>query len=389
MSELRFYSEFNQDDFKDFNSKEELETDQNSMYWACMGLEEFDSKSTKPINTIEKIEDDIIKSNEAFFGNISNNMSKIPIISVDGTCCTGKSTLCSEHKSIKPSKHMSSVGMNTSPAGGIGYYYASLKALSQFYENQHDSDTLLLSDRVPWNNFQWSLIWKCLVGDNNEKVHRNSYTYCRNLVPSDMVYSDYTLNCWKQILSNTSNLVLQELVNSTIPIFLVDSCEANVRERMANRNTGSDSERCGWEHYIAVQNFAYAYFAKKFRKDICIIDINRYRSHNDTMTAISNILNKYMSQLQQRVIEPLFDCNNSEVFVCSRLSPEGIEHERNRPLQMDEFCSNLKNAYKEIREDMATACQNSKRAHIEYIDEPDQSPYKKNNSNYKQYNLIL
>ncbi|UOT91795.1 p-loop NTPase [Aratus pisonii nudivirus] len=363
----RLHEEFNEDKFLNVhkkgynvNSSDKLSTS----YWLSMGL--YKSKLARPLFKSETqiilekcIREDILNINKEFFTNTSN--VKVPIISLDGTCCTGKSTLCNKHLCIKTNQFLSSVGMNTNPSSALGYIYSSLKMMRNFVvKNKEVDNKLVMSDRTAWNNILWSCIWKIIAIMNNDSednfwcntTSQNAYTYLQN-IKRDYVYSDTILNLWTTIIDNVHTNILNAMVTSTVHVFIVDSNESNVKLRLKNRATGKDLERSEWESYIAIQNFAYAYIASKYPKEICIVDISRYEcNHKDVMNILNDILEeKFLGYNKHNNIHLEFDEDSSHMFVCENLNIDGINHERSRPFMMDNFCSNIKYAYEEYRND--------------------------------------
>ncbi|UVX94900.1 TK3 [Callinectes sapidus nudivirus] len=355
----RLFAEYNNDDFESSLSKEKNPNTSN-YYWISMGLPKICiAKNVPIINSIEDVKRDILDTNREFFKqfNTSNFTCKprIPILSIDGTSGTGKTTLCNKFaKSIKTNRFFKSIGMNTHPSSFLGYIYTSLKLLKNFREENKDED-IVVSDRTPWNNAIWANIWKMfnLATTTNEHVHvvdSNAYTEMNDIVPNNSVCNDYTLNFWRQILETTHTIVWEDIIDSTVPLFIVDSNEEAVKQRMLDRATGSDEIRSNWPFYISVQNYAYAYIAAKFPKKICIIDINRYSNleHSDISNAIFELLNENIT-LKNLECSIEFDEDESHIFQCAKLTNEGREYERNRPINQDAFCSGIKRKYCEFR----------------------------------------
>ncbi|UBZ25623.1 TK3 [Carcinus maenas nudivirus] len=351
--EGRLYLEYNHDDPNNQKTFEEKQNKTINNYWINMGFINSQHFHTlNPIYSKGDIYQDIMESNAKFFGHPRD--PKIPIYSLDGTCCTGKTSLVGKYPNIKTNTSLNSIGMNTNPASALGYYFSSLKLMNEFVNENKLIDDLIFSDRTPWNNFLWALIWKLLAVMSAENVsiqakmgYSNSYTYMNALENNTLVYSDYVLNLWSQIMDSVHTEVWLELINTTIPIFLVDSNEDDVYKRLIQRNTGSDLERSKWVHYIAVQNYAYTYLAQKFPKHICIIDINRYKNmnHADVLEAVEDVLKNY-NMLDYSNWTPLkFDEDNTNMFPCAKFNNTGKRYQRLRPIAMDSFYSHLKRAY--------------------------------------------
>lgn len=356
--ESRLYDEYSQDNFKD-DIKKSKNKNLIHEYWICLGLlkSQLCTQVKDDIKCETDIVDDIINTNISFFENTKKNI-KVPIVSVDGTCCTGKSTLCSRNVHIKTNYHMSNIGMNTNSASAIGYYFHSLKLMCDFVKLHKKSDKLVLSDRTPWNNILWSLIWKMIVIIKQQQQHdykyieeSNSYSIMNDIC-NRRVYTDKILNMWKMIMSIPHSSLMKELVCSTLTVFIVDSNEKGTRDRLKCRGTGSDVERSHWDYYIDVQNYAYALVASKYPDNICIIDINRYADkfdHKTIMKTINDLLVYHFKNFKYENINIKFDHDDSNMFVCDKVSLEGTLYERQRPFKMDGFCTNIKHAYVNYR----------------------------------------
>ena len=104
-----------------------------STYWKAFGFTTLQTLKTPKhkYKDISEITNDILTTNSGFFNN--DTILTYPIVSIDGTCCTGKTTLCSKFKCIKTNKHFNSIGMNTNPMSALGYYFTSLEYLDDFY----------------------------------------------------------------------------------------------------------------------------------------------------------------------------------------------------------------------------------------------------------------
>lgn len=375
------HDEFNQDTFNlaEFNNTSSNRKNLYSpeKYWQSMGLLNsqlaFERRPT--MDDENDIINDIKETNIRFFN--TKKTPSIPIISIDGTCCTGKSTLCSRHNSIKTNKFMSSVGMNSHPASAISYYYNSLKLMTDFVKNNTKyNDKLNLSDRTPWNNFLWSLIWKMIVIMKDEhqifikQVKDNTNAYCiLKQIDFPSVYTDTVLNLWKVIMESIHEVCWVSFTKTTIPIFIVNGNELLIRERMKVRAEGSDVIRSDWDFYIAVQNYAYAFLAAQYPEDICIIDTNRYAdcfSQETIMDAIHELLKKEFQNIHENEILTNFDDDDTNMLVvCDKLSVDGTSYERKRCHEMDKFYSDLKHGYGEYRKQMADNINKGKKKRIE------------------------
>lgn len=326
----------------------------HSDYWKSMGftsLQTIHSKCEKKESlTVEDIIEDIYFTNKSFFAN--TNLVKLPIVSIDGTCCTGKTTICNKFKSVKTNQYFNNVGMNTNPLGALGYFYTSSSILKDFAE-ANKKESVLISDRTPFNNYQWSMLWQmialhkhCKTLNIEKKTDFNAYTIINN-INGVSVYSDTLLNMWRAILSNISTVVLDDFMKTTKIIYIVDSNEQAVKERMRIRNTGSDFERSYWNTYISIQNFAYAYFAEKYPKQVCFIDLNAYNRLplEDILEAVISVIKKKCSNIASNPDLLKFEeCKLS--ISCINYNKRYREHERKRPYNMDRFYSKIKIDYK-------------------------------------------
>ncbi|UHB41769.1 p-loop NTPase/TK3 [Macrobrachium rosenbergii nudivirus] len=321
-------------------------------YWISKGFPHI--TSTKIINeTIEGMIEDIKILNNTFFTAQVEVVN--PIISVDGTCCTGKSTLARNFINIKSNDFMSNIGMNLHPAGALGYYFTSLKLFHQFYNDNFKTKIPIITDRTAWNNYLWGMIWKIIAYFNvfkPELVPINAYTQAFDMVLDTPVYSDMTLNMMKILLDLIHPEILESLISYNKCIFIVDSNELETRQRLKNRNTDSDLERSEWDDYITIQNFAYAYIAQKYPQYICLIDLHKYNflSHSDKMEAIARIIKELYHPTEEYLPNTCFE-NLHPDKICRLVTVLGKEHERYRPIEMDKFSSQIKYAYAKYVED--------------------------------------
>ena len=347
----------NKDDYKTPLSLERRGASSSFKYWTSLGLCESQLRQplvSSPLQSSEEILKDIEKINYKFFDNVQH--PSIPIVSIDGVCCCGKSTLCFKYEHIKTNKYITSVGMNSNPCSALGYYNTSLKLMDSFVREHKDSKAIILSDRTPWNNYMWSIIWKLIASvdtfSEDATATKNSYTTLNDITTTDdVVFTDFILNVWAQLMSTIYAPTLKDLITSTVPIFIVDSNEINVKNRMRQRNTGSDLERSNWDYYVALQNYAYAFVAAKYPEHICIIDISRYENVTQevVLQAVEKLLETHFAQFAQNNPSYLKYDNSSSSIICQKLSFDGDLHERHRPACMDEFYSNLKIEYVNLR----------------------------------------
>lgn len=364
MEKKRLHGEFNHDTFSPFLFSKDNDSFRPHEYWISLGL--LDSQLAKPKESSILCEgddcvlSDIKEINYEFFNNLDQLNPDIPVLSVDGTCCTGKSTLCDRHLTIKTNKAISSVGMNTHPAGALGYYYESMFHMKNHFLKHRTSEQLIVSDRTPWNNYLWSSIWKIITTmaktkEEEVKVHTNQFCKLKAIKPKRKVYSNDVLINWRCILDNTHSVLWNSIVSNTVPIFVVDSNEENVKARMKRRAMDSDLERSDWSYYVAVQNYAYAYLASLYPKQICIVDISRYsntHSHKEVMEILNLLLMNTFQDLKKSEVKFDFDNDDSHMFVCDQLSSDGVQFERTRPFKMDKFYSDIKDGYMTFRDDM-------------------------------------
>lgn len=330
------YSEF------DYPPLKIIKTDIFSVpnYWISLGLRK--SQCAAPVlvcPTYETIYQDIKHRNSIFFAKFDTTPVDVPIWSIDGTCATGKSSSLSNM--FKTNTHLNIFGINTHPYSSIGYYYSSLKMLS---EKARVSN--IVADRTPYNNlYPWISIWQMIALIEKEKYtkSRNSYTtefnteeY--NLIPN--IFNDYLLNKFRDFLDIYPDYVYTEFVSTTKTILVVDSNENKVKARLASRNENSDLERSKWMCYITLQNFAYAYMALKFPENFIIIDLNRY---DGQITSVQNVINEITRKIpiaktdtvNFQTLEP------SKPIALTVKTFEKLEHIR--PMRYTKFFSSMKN----------------------------------------------
>lgn len=316
--------------FNDFNIRN---------YWISLGLIKSQCAAPKLINpTEENIKNDIYHRNSLFFSSYESKLVDLPIWCIDGTCATGKSS--SVGRIFKTNKKLNLFGINTHPYSAIGYFYSSLKLLSD------KSHLGIVGDRTPYNNlFPWISIWMMIATMNKETYKKTKNSYSLEFTNEEFdailnVFDDYLLNRFKNFMELWPDNVLNNFINVSKTILVVDSDELIVKTRLANRNTDSDLERSNWQFYITLQNFAYAYMALKFPHNFLIIDINRY---DHKLDEIHNIINEIVNipvpiknnAIQFKSIEP------TNPFAITSKNFQRLE--RTRPMRYRQFYTNIKN----------------------------------------------
>lgn len=308
-------------------------------YWTSLGF--IKSQCSAPAllqPTYEDIYQDIKHRNNIFFSQFEQEAVDIPIWSIDGTCATGKSSSLSNM--FKPNNKLNTFAINTHPYSALGYYYSSLKMLAE-----KATISNIVVDRTPYNNlYPWISIWQMLALIENEKYTktRNSYVKEFNTEEYDSIpnmFNDYLLNKFKNLLEIYPDYIYTEFISTTKTILIVDSNEAKVKARLANRNEGSDLERSKWECYITLQNFAYAYMALKFPANFLIIDLNRY---DQQLTSVQNIISEITKKQPTIKTNPI-NFQRLEPTNPIALTVTDFEKlERMRPMRYTQFYTNIK-----------------------------------------------
>ncbi|UVT30834.1 p-loop-NTPase [Penaeus vannamei nudivirus] len=339
-----------------------------SNYWFSMGFTSLQCLRSPKWDFTTKLEvlEDIVSNNREFFDNKTPPV--MPVVSIDGTCCTGKSTICKQFNSIKTNRSITSIGMNTNPLSALGYTFTSLNLLRDFVKRAKDKEDVVLSDRTIFNNYQWSIIWQMIALPKHERckdiedgVNENAYTIINSIAPKNKVFSDKLLNMWNSLLENFNTFAEKEIAKYTKIIYLVDSDDASVRARMKKRAEGSDVERSEWQNYVNIQNFAYAHFAQRNPHLVCFIDIRKYINNDIKMADVMNIIVHLINtRIRPMVIKSPNDTNilfepYEDRIGCSKITQSYRNHERMRPLAMDKFYSKYKVEYKRIKDEAETA----------------------------------
>ena len=257
------------------------------------------------IQNIKSIVEHIKSTNSKFFHAFDYNSDslnyKYKCIAVDGTCCVGKSTLLTllDHQGIshlKSNSNMFSTNINTHPTYSLGYSHKSLELMEQ------NKNTVW--DRSPHNNILWFKIWYMLTITQNVEVLDKSHFYE-----------------FRAILESESSEVLEETFLTCIPnIIIINSDEDYCKQKLFERNTGSDVERSFWKHYITLQNFAYSWLANKYINKIILIDAAQY-------------INKHqlgLSLLQEAIVEIIKEIlpklNHIETFSTEKLNKHKLSY---------------------------------------------------------------
>lgn len=269
------------------NNNNEIAINQSKLYYQGIRINRYirepcDEFLIPPLTTainnedLEKTNNDIhmrnklaiinhIKDTNSIFFNAfyDDNLKldyKYKCVQVDGTCSVGKTTILSLLNSHgihtgKTNDMMFTINFNTHTSYSLGYSYESLKLMEK------NENTVW--DRSPHNNILWFTIW-CLIS-KTEKVKEldESHFYMfRSILESDQ-----------------SNILEKIFLTCSPSIIIINSDEDYCKQKLQERNTGSDRERASWPHYITIQNFAYGWLASKFPDKIILIDIAHYLNH--------------------------------------------------------------------------------------------------------------
>ena len=319
-----------------------------SGYWIGLGLPHVLPTPIASNGSVEDMIKDIEDSNLKFFKSPVNFVH--PLFSLDGTACVGKTTLTQRFQSIKTTRLISSVAMDSHPMSSLGYHMQSQAMFEEFCKKYENDLEPLVSDRTSWNNYLWGQIWKILAFFSSQapaRVNGNSYTDIFSITKTleAPVYSDYTINMMKSILTSLHFDVYEDLLKFNRSIFIIDTDEESVRKRMADRNEGADYERSTWGDYVRIQTFAYAFMAQMFPEYICLIDLNKYKNltFGEKLQGIETLIRTHYDYTTTNIVIPerplMFE------YQCSPLTESGVEHERRRPSKMDAFTTDLKVFY--------------------------------------------
>lgn len=268
---------------------------------------ETDAENNRLIHklNIKKIINHIKDTNSTFFNSFYEKLDemnyKYKSITVDGTCCVGKSTLLSllsQHgiNHAKSNNMMYTSNINTHISYSMGYSYKSLELMEE-YEN-------MVWDRSPYNNIFWFKLW-CII----------SKTFNVD------VLDELHFSMFRTILESDSSNVLEQIFLTCVPnILIVNSDEDFCKQKLKCRKTGSDVERSNWNHYITIQNFAYSWLASKYPNKIILIDAAQY---------INNHVNGH-SLLQESIVEIIKDLmprlKHNTTFINQKLNDHKISY---------------------------------------------------------------
>lgn len=278
--------------------------------------------------TSDDIFEDIKKLNiVAVNGTLNTLKAKQSSLAVDGTCCTGKSTLkkwlSGYNIEMKKVNNMYQSGFIDSSIGhGLGYVYKSLKTFHSNYRT--------VFDRSPENNLDWCTLWKVFQFDyfrnQMESSNLELAKYQNQQVPGQFseMYIDLLTNLrtngksvyeklrsvdYEQYVDLVTSVdimfkyledyMFRDMGNRSPRIYIICSNENYLRHRMLRRgfDTGSSSDyvRATWPFYLTLQNQFYAQMA--FRTNSPIIDINRYLAQRVPEHEISQGIAKFIKYL--------------------------------------------------------------------------------------------
>lgn len=221
----------------------------------------------KPANNL----DAIIENNREYFDNLKEPVN-LKAISIDGTCSVGKSSFSTTM--YKPNKDLNLIAMNTHVSSAMGYVFTAIQ-----YAQEKQVELL---DRTVFNNLQWFYIWKII-----------SYMFVTKFDKSliDTIWQYYAECCLNDVVNDFC-------VKTSKIIYIINSDESTVYDRLRARNTGSDYERSHWPFYISIQNYMYYKFWEKNKKNICILDAGCF----DSITDMHNVLASIIAETKQNIV---------------------------------------------------------------------------------------
>lgn len=177
----------------------------------------------------------------------SYNFTKIPIIFIDGTCCTGKTTIVAQ-------THRTSIKINNLiPNIGKAYNNNSLASFLYMFEQipiYKNMEHVLIFDRSIISNYIWFSIHYLmgLMLAIKDSPLIESYLWARPFL------SAYALDM------NTS--LLLNYLPKIHGVFLINSNYESWRKAMYARNNGSDRAYSNSRIYLYAQNHTYRFFAE-------------------------------------------------------------------------------------------------------------------------------
>lgn len=207
------------------------------------------------------------------FNNVNNSNVRVDVITVDGTCACGKTTICSE----KVNNYLPKMPIDTDNLSALGYFYTANAICQKFPEN--------VWDRYPGNNIMWSVIWLCI---NKAKDLLKKRKTVQNITDFDY---DGLLAEWDKIFDFSIRKDLFDNFMDKYGLFtvlVVDSNEEAIISRIRLRNEGTDMERSYWFSYFTVQSWFYAKFHLLFPERTYLVDLSSFETLNDAQIFIKN-----------------------------------------------------------------------------------------------------
>lgn len=263
--------------------------------------------------TLDAVISDIKSKNIEFF--LANETVKTRNVCIDGLSAVGKSSI---GNLLKPSTKINMVGQNMHPSAAFGYFMYTLREMKM---NQNN-----MWDRLPFNNYMWTGIWKVL---SNCKI-TGSFN------PSECV----------EYFKEIHPLAMEWLSSLAKNVIIVDSNEQLAALRLRSRNTGSDYERSFWPYYISVQNQFYKMLKEKYNTYYCLVDLADYGGNQTLMQqAVRVICNELFDDMNVAdddclVFKPINNYMNKQI-----LTDTECERERFRPILGVNFTDGVKRDY--------------------------------------------
>lgn len=294
----------------------------NVSYWLGNNKNFNSIKYTQPdehledCEIIQSIKHHIQVTNPIFFNELKTQKYYISkTIAIDGTCCTGKTTLltmCEDVgiKTAKINKHVSMKNINNNPLCGLMYLLTGIEFVK--------INPNVVLDRTIYNNLLWIKIWRTII--NVATTERQSIKDCFEYLNADKLFDANTFDLIRRISPS---------------IILINSDENAIRQKLIKRGTVTKNTNDVYrgeylQCYIPAQNAAYVYKHKEMESSSVIINFADYGETNQTL-------------VQRAIIEIIKDIFMNDNLLSIDPNEQAIE-----PRHMSHPQSDIDNKFTEV-----------------------------------------